>query len=300
MHSYTVQLQSVLYHNEKYSLLRSLDSIANAVRVAGEARVHRVRVVWGDASREPLFEGAEIDAINEQYSGFLTLSYLYFNENTGTSRGHNRMAEGADTEYLVLMNPDVVVCPRFFQKMIRPFEDPAANAGATEAKQSPIEHPKDYNKTTFETDWASGACTMLPTALFRAIGGYDAESFFLYCDDVDMSWRIRLTGKKIYFRPDCPVYHAKSLSTEGAWQPTAAERYYSAQAALLMAYKWSAHDKFKELYAVFSTSREKELREAALHFDTLKREGRLPKQPDPEHKVARFHGNNYAKHRFIL
>ena len=32
---------------------------------------------------------------------------------------------------------------------------------------------------------------MIPLPLFRELGGFDADNFFLYCDDVDFSWLVR-------------------------------------------------------------------------------------------------------------
>ena len=140
---------------------------------------------------------------------------------------------------------------------------------------------------------------MVPAEVYREIGGFDEQTFFMYCDDVDFSWRVRLTGRKIYFRPDCPVYHAKRLSATGNWQPTSAEIYFSQEAALLMAYKWSNHDRFKKLYKQFSNGDEIGAKVIA-RFEEMKSKGTLPKQLDPEGRVARFLGDYFTEHRFVL
>ena len=53
----TLQIQSVIYHNEKASLLRALDSLSNAVRVNRESakELWEVTVCYGDASAKPVF-----------------------------------------------------------------------------------------------------------------------------------------------------------------------------------------------------------------------------------------------------
>src|SRR5690606_12759794 len=114
--------------------------------------------------------------------------------------------------------------------------------GLVEAKQIPIEHPKDFDPETGETSWASTACAMGPLEVFREIDGFDADSFFLYGDDVDFSWRVRLAGYKVIHQSSAFVFHDKRLSHEGRWMSSPAEQYYSAEATLLLTYKWSRSD----------------------------------------------------------
>lgn len=298
----SIQIQSVLYKNEKTALLKALNSLSNAVRVnkSSDFKVGDVIVNYGDASPERVFSDEEIANLNNEFQGLISIKYTYFAENTGTAKGHNRLAKDCNCEYMLIMNPDVVVCPKFFEKMIAPFFDEAINTGLTEARQTPIEHPKEYDRNTLETPWAATACALFKTEVFNEINGFDEDTFFMYCDDLDFSWRIRLTGRKIIYLPDCVVFHAKTLSAGGTWAPTNAEIYYSAEAAILMAYKWSENARYKKLLKGFSSSGDENLVKAANHFYELKRNGKLPKQIDPKHKVARFIGDNYANHRFSL
>lgn len=303
MNTVTVQVQSVLYNNEKWALKRALDSLSNAIKVnkTSSFKVGKVTVYYGDASPERIYSDAEISELQSEFKEYFQLKYTYFNENTGTAKGHNLMGEKCDSEYMVIMNPDVIVSPKFFEKMLYPFLiDDKNSVGITEARQTPVEHPKSYNRKTLETDWATTACVLFKTEDFRAINGFDAQTFFMYCDDLDFSWRMRLFGKKILYIPDCVVFHSKLLSFEGKWQPTKAEIYYSAEAALLVAYKWSADKRFQELYNIFKNSGDEVMKKAALHFDEMKQSGKLPTQLDKEHKVAKFVGDFYTKHRFTF
>lgn len=297
----TIQIQSVLYKNEKWALKRALESLANAVRVnrKSDTVVDKITVCYGDASPERIFDNSEIEEWQKSFEAELELKYEYFNENTGSAKGHNLLGESCSSEYMIIMNPDVIVCPQFFEKIILPFVNCKDNSvGMTEARQTPVEHPKFYNRKTLETDWAATACALFRTEDFRALNGFDADTFFMYCDDLDFSWRIRLMGKKILYIPDCVVFHSKTLSEKGAWQPTKAEIYYSAEAALLMAYKWSAEDRLKKIYHNFKISNDKNLEKAAAHFDELKASGRLPEQLDKNHTVAKFIGDFYTEHRY--
>lgn len=290
MSKFTLQIQTVLYNNEKYSLLRALDAIANAIRVNREttAELGEVCVCWGDASPAPLFEAQELETVKSKYFDFFSLNYIFFNENTGTSKGHNKMGLECKSDFLVVMNPDIILCPRFFSPMIQTLLDKDKNAGIAEARQTPLEHPKVYDRETLETPWSTGACFMVKTEIYRELGGFDEDTFFLYCDDVDFSWRMRLLGKKIYYRPDCVVFHSKFLSVRGEWVPTDAENYFSREAALLMAYKWSDDARTEKIYSQYKTSSVSFERKAAQAFDERRAVGRLPKRLDPRHLVADF------------
>lgn len=298
----SIQVQSVLYGNQKSALRRALESLANAIRLNRRTRgeVGDVTVCYGEAYKTNTFTDEEVAAWAKDFADAFTLRYVLFGENTGTAKGHNRLAKDCESDFLMIMNPDVIVCPRFFAGMLAPFFDETSAAGMTEARQTPVEHPKEYDKKTWETEWATTACAIFPTSVYREVGGFDEQTFFMYCDDLDFSWRVRLLGKKIYYRPDSVVFHAKTLSPKGGWQPTNAEVYYSAEAAILMAYKWSNNPLCKQLLHNFSHSSDETLRRAAKHFEDLREKGQLPAQIDPEHTVARFVDGYYTDHRFIL
>lgn len=295
----TIQVQSVIYGNEKKNLFRTIECLANAVRVARSegAELECVKMVYGDASPKAALSQEELSQLKESYSSYLDIDYRMFGFNSGSARGHNILAENCEADYLLIMNPDVRMSPRTLLELLAPFSD--EKVGMVEARQTPIEHPKDYNRKTKETDWATTACAMIRSDIFRILQGFDYESFFLYCDDVDFSWRVRLQGFKVIYQPLAPVYHAKRLDSFGGWQPSKAEVYYSREASLMMAYKWSRPAIVRQLLREYQKGSDMD-KEIAEKFLKRHHEGSLPKPLDPHHRVSRFVGSNYAKHRFGL
>ena len=93
------------------------------------------------------------------------------------------------------------------------------------------------------------------------------------------------------------VFHAKRLTNNGGWMPTNAEVYYSAEAALLMAYKWSNDKRVNELINRFKNGSETEKRVLEA-FNEKKEKGELPKQIVS--KVATFNGDYYSENRFVI
>lgn len=296
----TLQVQSVLYKTEKHALDRSLASLARSAELAvlPDGRRVRVRVVYGDASPMRALEDDDVAELVERYRSALDISYRYFDENTGSARGHNALAAGSDADYLMTLNPDVVVSPRTIGLLFEPFL--RSGVGMTEAKQLPIEHPKDYDRTTGETSWAATACAVFPRELFEAIGGFDQDAFFMYCDDVDFSWSVRRHGLRVIYQPAATVFHDKRLGSGAAWEPTAAEQYYSAEAALLLFHKWSRSDLAERALADFDGAPFEYYQRAADEYRRRRDAGTLPVPVDDDHEIGVFVDGFYAPHRFAL
>lgn len=235
----SLQIQAVLYKNAPDGLFQALESLVNAIREdrKSDGYLGEVRMVWGDASPTPVLDEEQIRDLNHRYGDTLRIDYVYFNENTGYGKGHNLLADKAEQDYLMIENPDIIVTGDYFHHMLSPFAD--KTVGLTEARQTPIEHPKKYDPVTLETPWSSGACFVIPTPLYRQLNGFDAESFFMYSEDVDLSLRIRREGKRLIYQPAAPVYHAKRVSKHTGLLHTDAETRHSAEAQLVLAYKWN-------------------------------------------------------------
>lgn len=295
----SVAVLTVLYHNDPQSIRRSVLAFDNAARLGREADLCSGFVVaLGDASDEPSLSEDFLKDLRGEASHLDEVRYTHFGENTGTSRGQNRLSREASADLLVLCNPDVVTDGRAPWRMAAILDDPAI--GLVEAKQLPVEHPKDYELGTGFVSWGSGAFSMVPRRVFEEVGGFDEDTFFLYCDDVDLSWRIREAGYEVVFQPGAIVFHGKHLSPEGGWLPTSAERYYSAEAALLLAHKWSRSEIVEKLLADFANSEDLDLRRARDAYLERAAGDRLPAPRDPDHLVGVFAEGNYAPQRYVL
>ncbi len=261
----SLQIQAVLYKNQPKELIRALESLVNAVRHDRENNqlLGDVRFCWGDASPEPIFAEEDIDALNHRLGDLVTVTYTFFNENTGYGKGHNLLAAECDTDYLMIENPDIMVAGDYFYHMLSPFAN--AKVGLTEARQTPIEHPKRYNEQTLETEWSSGACFIISTALYQKLEGFDTDSFFMYSEDVDLSLRIRREGKKLIYQPAAPVYHAKQVDPYAQLSHTKTEIRYSAESQMVLAYKWNKPQLLSLMLRTFENGNDLQ-KEAAASF----------------------------------
>jgi GT2 family glycosyltransferase len=170
--------------------------------------------------------------------------------------------------------------------------------GAADGRQLPLEHPKGYDLETGNQSWASGACLLTQRHVFEQIDGFDHETFFMYCDDVDYSWRVRLAGFRVIFVPQARAFHDKRLLVTGGIVAGEAERYYSAEAAVLLAYKYSRNRIVKKLLAQFRKDGSDISLRVLEDFSRRQNNNELPIQLDRARKVSYFKRGNYAPHRY--
>ena len=292
-----IQAQSVLYHNDLGSIEQTIAAMANAARVSRERWGMDLEVVcaYGDSGETPLVSEEQLSKWQTLAGKDLTVTYRFFGFNAGSAGGQNLLAAPYEGDYVLIMNPDVKVSPDFFHYMLLPFEH--GKTGVVEARQSPVEHHKFYAPGTGETDWCTGACSLIRNAVFREVGGFDEKTFFLYCDDVDLSWRIKAAGYQLIYQPHAMVYHAKELSSDAGWMPGYAEQFYSAEASLLMAYKWCNEERLHKLIMTYRHGSEVE-RDALRSYQKRKKEGRIPERIHVSRKIATFTGDHYSRDRF--
>lgn len=62
--------------------------------------------------------------------------------------------------------------------------------------------------------WLSGACLLLSSALWERIGGF-GDAYFLYWEDVELSYRARRAGARVLVVPEATAVHAEG-GTQGA------------------------------------------------------------------------------------
>ena len=128
--------------------------------------------------------------------------------NVGFGAGHNRLMQaawdGGASHYLAL-NPDAALHPDGLGALLR-MAHAAAGRALVQAIQFPAEHTVTYDPATFETPWISGACMLIPRGIHDAIGGFD-DNFFMYCEDVDLSWRARASGYRTLTCPAALLFH---------------------------------------------------------------------------------------------
>jgi GT2 family glycosyltransferase len=136
--------------------------------------------------------------------------FLGHGENIGFGCAHNVVFRSIEEEIqgdfsFLIVNPDGRLHPKAFIELGRSL-DSRGDMSILELVHMPLQHPKYFNLSTFETDWFSGAAVLIPSRVYRELNGFD-ENLFLYCEDVDLSIRARYAKYKIYTIPTAIFWH---------------------------------------------------------------------------------------------
>lgn len=137
--------------------------------------------------------------------------------NTGFGSAHNNNVAKSKSEFILISNIDLTFEADSIIQIINTAVASQDNVGSWEMRQKPFEHPKHYNPVTMETSWSSSACLLVRRVAYETVGGYD-EVFFMYGEDVDLSWRLRTAGFSLLYTPKAVCWH--HTYSEGTFKKT--------------------------------------------------------------------------------
>jgi GT2 family glycosyltransferase len=125
--------------------------------------------------------------------------------NEGFAAACNRGAGCGTAPFILFLNPDAVPEPTMLKQLMDRLlrED---NVGLADAAQEPIDIPKWRDSRSGDTDWCSGAALLVRRSAFEQLDGFDSF-FFLYAEDVDLSWRMWLAGWRCVYERSARVHH---------------------------------------------------------------------------------------------
>ncbi|MFC5430192.1 glycosyltransferase family 2 protein [Paraburkholderia denitrificans] len=267
-----VAIGVVLYENSPAEIHRCLDAIA---RQDGPEQI--AEVLFRDQSGNCL---PHVHAWTDTHQPRFEVR-TWTGENRGFGAGHNalfrEMSSGSDA-YLCL-NPDGTLHPSCVKSLMS-FAEMHSWNGIFEALQEPIMHPKHFDPQSGLTAWCSGACVLIPKSVYEAIDGFD-DSFFLYCEDVDLSWRVKALGMHCYTVAGALFFHyavERSGRSPEMWK-----------SAYLLARKWRA-GQFKQVALKNLTdmldANAPALNELRGHVTEMPMEAVFRARPDFEHNLV--------------
>ncbi|MCR5157850.1 MAG: glycosyltransferase family 2 protein [Prevotella sp.] len=175
-----------------------------------------------------------IELLREQ---FPEVRLILFDKNWGFAEGYNKALAQIDAEYYLLLNSDIEVTHHWLTPLLEfmaAHEDVAAcqpkllsiadrdrfeYAGACGGFLDRFGYPFCRGRIfeTVERDdgqydypcevlWATGAALMVRASIYNNVGGLDAR-FFAHNEEIDLCWRLRLLGYRIFCLPESVVYH---------------------------------------------------------------------------------------------
>lgn len=180
---------------------------------------------------------------------FGEVKFVVNETNTGFSKACNEGLEYAGGDYVLFLNPDTIVAEDCFKKCLSFFEThPGCGAIGVKMidgsgnflKESKRSFPSPLTSlyklfglsrlfpesrvfsryhlghldkdVDHEVDVLAGAFMMIRKKVLDEVGSFD-ETFFMYGEDVDLSYRIQKAGYKNYYFAETTIIHFKGEST---------------------------------------------------------------------------------------
>jgi GT2 family glycosyltransferase len=165
--------------------------------------------------------------------------------NNGFAGGMNLLARQSRSEFIFLLNPDTELEEGCLERLFNRIAEDAA-IGMCEARQQPREHPKTFDPQTGETSWCTGAAVLIRRKAFEEAGGFDERIFFMYCEDVDLSWKLWLGGWRCIYAREAIVRHYNQDIIPG--KKRTVENYFSFRNSLFLFYRFGCWKNRRVLY----------------------------------------------------
>lgn len=226
----------IVNYNVKYFLEQCLCSVFKAGRHIN-IEVIVVDNFSSDGSREYL------------EPAFPEVTFCWNKENMGFAKACNLGLKHAKGAYILFLNPDTIIGEDCFEKCIdflkshtqpgilgvrmidetgrflkeskRGFPSPMTSFFKLSGLAALFPRSGRFAKyylgnldefQTHEVDVIAGAFMMIEKKVLDITGGFD-EAFFMYGEDIDLSYRIQKQGYKNYYYPGVTILHFKGKST---------------------------------------------------------------------------------------
>jgi GT2 family glycosyltransferase len=268
----------IVSYNVRYFLEQCLSSLKKAIdgiSVSGNsAEVFIIDNASSDGSVEfltPLFPG---------------FRFIRNSENTGFAKANNQGLDLCKGELILFLNPDTILAEdsldlcidflrsrqdagalgvkmidgsgRYLKESKRGFPDTQTSfykmTGLTRlfprSKIIAAYYRGDLHEgETHQVDILSGAFMMVKKKVLAIVGGFD-ERFFMYAEDIDLSYRIVKAGFKNYYLSGTTIIHFKGESTRKDFHYT--KMFYTAMALFIQKHFKGKYSFFRRIVATAS------------------------------------------------
>lgn len=243
------------------------------------------------------FAGFHILAEKENY-GFGVAN------NIAASYGREKCVSAEAGDCLCFLNIDTEIQKGMFEELTNYMFQSDNTVGMWELRQIPFEHPKYYDPVTLETSWCSGAAFVIRRKIFEEVGGFDKD-FFMYAEDVDISWKVRMAGYSVMYCPKAIIRH-NSYCVKGEVKPL--QYGYSMRNNLLMRCRYGTSKDVRTGWILVLkllltnhmgwTFNRKFLKTVNGYFGLRKNFAPIKSRCKSGGEVAYFHGLDYAQARY--
>ena len=149
------------------------------------------------------------DTLDQLKIQFPKVKVLGLTQNIGYGRAANRALNLVETDYALLLNPDM----KADIDSIVALESRMSMLGGNVALLAPAVTNKDYQKCgLLAKDWVIGAAMFFNMSAMRKVGLFD-ENIFLFSEESDLCYRMKAAGMDIYLDSDIYIEHLYKQSS---------------------------------------------------------------------------------------
>lgn len=160
-------------------------------------------------------------------------------DNIGFSKGNNIGVQYSKYENIVLLNPDTILLSDGLNDLVKELDDSVGLIGCKLLNEDRTLQPSCYmfdtpvnifneqfqigrllpsklknkyspylgeHEKKQSVDWVVGAFMLMKRSFFIEINGF-SEDYFLYAEDMDLCYKVKLAGKKVIFTPNYKIIH---------------------------------------------------------------------------------------------
>ena len=177
------------------------------------------------------------DSLQLLRTQFPEVRTVLLDRNWGFADGYNKALAQIEAEYYLLLNSDIEVTHHWLTPMLEfmdshtdvaacqpkllsifdrdRFEYAGASGGYLDRFGYPfcrgrifdtIEQDNGQYDYRSEVLWATGAALLVRARIYKEVGGLDGR-FFAHNEEIDLCWRMRIRGYKVFCIPESVVYH---------------------------------------------------------------------------------------------
>jgi len=162
------------------------------------------------------------EELEKKYSN---LKCILAKSNLGMGSGNNIGIKAATTDYVLILNPDVLLENNTIEELLlasqnienfsilAPLEKNFINYGFFNKKKS----NKNLEDSPFNVDFVDGFAMLINKKKFSEIGYFD-ENFFMYLENNDLCKRSRDKGDLIYIVPRSKVNHLAAKAVDKKYE----------------------------------------------------------------------------------
>jgi GT2 family glycosyltransferase len=172
----------------------------------------------------------------------LKINLIENKENIGFGPANNQAVKLAKSDYLLFLNSDIIVLNAAIEKLYNFYKQNEKlfnflggkllnKDGTSQPSCGPMytlpmifahlflrgdywELTRYSPKKIKEVDWISGACILTKKEYFEKLDGFD-EKIFMYMEEIDLFYRAKKHGFKVFFYPEAKFIHLGSQSSAG-------------------------------------------------------------------------------------